>query len=524
MLPQNNPDRIRIIFDDHRLVANAGLLLPATLAQHLGLAELVRQCLDLGNAPGRANTGDKIMTLVASALAGGDCIDDADALRTGGTACTLGSTVKAPSTLGTFLRSFRWGHVRQLDRVQPAVAGPGLGRRGGTRRRAVHHRPRSTICETYGLTKEGAPPRLHRHPWLSPAVGHCRRHWRRTDGPATRERRANNTTRGARETVGRVRYAGARGQLTVRADSGFYAHAIVAVCRKMDVRYSITIRQHKSLRHLIEAIPETDWTPIPYWMDGAADVAETTYTPFESEAHARFPTGPLRYLQLSRLHHRPGRGDPGTGGRHRRHDSYHGFITDRDGETLELEADIAATTAITASSPTGTGRPWNWRPTSPPRQLSRLHHRPGRGDPGTGGRHRRHDSYHGFITDRDGETLELEADIAATTAITASSPTGTGRPWNWRPTSPPRQLSRLHHRPGRGDPGTGGRHRRHDSYHGFITDRDGETLELEADIAATTAITASSPTGTGRPWNWRPTSPPRSRSRMPSATSSTASV
>ena len=117
MLPQNNPDRIRIIFDDHRLVANAGLLLPATLAQHLGLAELVRHCLDLGNAPGRANTGDKIMTLVASALAGGDCIDDADALRTGGTACTLGSTVKAPSTLGTFLRSFRWGHVRQLDRV-----------------------------------------------------------------------------------------------------------------------------------------------------------------------------------------------------------------------------------------------------------------------------------------------------------------------------------------------------------------------------------------------------------------------
>ena len=158
MLPQNNPDRIRIIFDDHRLVANAGLLLPATLAQHLGLAELVRQCLDLGNAPGRANTGDKIMTLVASALAGGDCIDDADALRTGGTACTLGSTVKAPSTLGTFLRSFRWGHVRQLDRVSrellarawAAGAGPGdapftidldppSARPTGWPRRARHH-------------------------------------------------------------------------------------------------------------------------------------------------------------------------------------------------------------------------------------------------------------------------------------------------------------------------------------------------------------------------------------------------
>ena len=79
-------------------MANAGLILPATLALRLGLPELVRQRLDLGNAPGRANTGDKMMTLVASALAGGDCIDDADALRTGGTARALGGTVKAPST------------------------------------------------------------------------------------------------------------------------------------------------------------------------------------------------------------------------------------------------------------------------------------------------------------------------------------------------------------------------------------------------------------------------------------------
>ena len=124
-----------------------------------------------------------------------------------------------------------------------------------------------------------------------------------------REGRAN-TARGTahflRETVGRVRYAGARGQLTVRADSGFYAHSVVSVCRKMDVRFSITLRQHASLRGLIEAIPEEDWTPIPYWMDGAADVAETTYTPF--------PVGPLRHLQLSRLHHRPGWGDARAGG------------------------------------------------------------------------------------------------------------------------------------------------------------------------------------------------------------------
>ena len=113
----------------------------------------------------------------------------------------------------------------------------------------------------------------------------------------------------------------------MRADSGFYAHTVVAACREMDVRFSITIRQRASLRDLIEAIPEEDWTPIPYWMDGAADVAETTYTPFQTkpgrragaahcpagEADARFPARPLRQIQLSRLHHRPRWGDAGTG-------------------------------------------------------------------------------------------------------------------------------------------------------------------------------------------------------------------
>ena len=79
-------------------MANAGLILPSTLARRLGLSQLVHNHLDLGRAPGRANTGDKMITLVASALAGGDCIDDADVLRSGGTARALGGTVKAPST------------------------------------------------------------------------------------------------------------------------------------------------------------------------------------------------------------------------------------------------------------------------------------------------------------------------------------------------------------------------------------------------------------------------------------------
>ena len=187
MLPRNHPDRIQIAFDDHRLVANAGLLLPVTLAQHLGLRELVDHHLDLGGAPGRANTGDKMLTLVASALAGGDCIDDADALRTGGTVSVLGCMVKAPSTLGTFLRSFRWGHVRQLDRVSRQLLAWAWAGRGGTRRLAPDHRPGLDHLRDLWTGQGGsAPPRLHRRARVSPAAGYRRRNRRRADVPAAR--------------------------------------------------------------------------------------------------------------------------------------------------------------------------------------------------------------------------------------------------------------------------------------------------------------------------------------------------
>ena len=332
MLPLEQPDRIQIAFDDHRLVANAGLLLPVTLAQRLGLSQLVDRHVDLGRAPGRANTGDKMMTLVASALAGGDCIDDAAALRAGGVGRVLGYVVKAPSTLGTFLRSFRWGHVRQLDRVSrellaqvwAAGAGPGDG--------PLTLDLDSTVCETFGLCKEGAQRHNYTgqrgyHPLLTVAAG-------TGDVLMARLRQGRaNTARGAahflRETVSRVRYSGARGQLTVRADSGFYTHAIVAVCRDKDVRFSITARQHPRLRNIIEAIPEGNWTPIPYWMEGAADVAETTYVPFESKPDAATVRLIVRRVKPT----------PGSQLALFANYSYHAFITDRDGDTLYLEAD-----------------------------------------------------------------------------------------------------------------------------------------------------------------------------------------
>ena len=332
MLPPERPDRIRIAFDDHRLVANAGLLLPVTLANHLGLGELVERHVDLGDVPGRANVGDKMLTLVASALAGGDCIDDADALRSGSTGRVLGCVVKAPSTLGTFLRSFRWGHVRQLDRVGRELLARAWSAGGGPGDGPLTIDLDSTMCETYGLAKEGARHHSYTgqrgyHPLLAIAAG-------TGDVLMARLRQGRaNTARGAahflRETVSRVRHAGATGPLTVRADSGFYNHAIVAACRDKSVRYSITIRQHASLRELIEAIPEVDWTPIPYWMEAAADVAETTYIPFQNEPDA----APVRLI-VRRVKPTPG-SQLALFTRY----SYHAFITDRDGDTLYLEAD-----------------------------------------------------------------------------------------------------------------------------------------------------------------------------------------
>ena len=135
-----------------------------------------------------------------------------------------------------------------------------------------------------------------------------------------------------------MRYGGAKGQLTVRADSGFYTHGVVSACRKLNVRFSITIRQHARLRELIEAIPERDWTPIPYWMDSAADAAETAYTPFRSKPDA----APVRLI-VRRVKPSPVPSWPSS-----------------------------PATAITASSPTGTGQPWNWRPTIAAMPRSRM--------------------------------------------------------------------------------------------------------------------------------------------------------
>lgn len=259
MRSSHSLNRLDIVFDGAQLVADAGLHLPATLAERLGLRRLVDELLDLGQAPGRANPGDKILTLVLSALAGGDCIDDANALRSGGTGRVLGFAVKASSTLGTFLRSFRLGHVRSLDRVSRELLARAYAAGAGPGAAPFTIDLDSTICETYGLAKQGARGFTYNHvrgyhPLLAVAAGTGDvLHARLRSGGA-------NTIRGAAhflvETISRVRAAGSTGELTVRADSGFYGYDLITACRRHGVRFSITMRIYGELRDQIAGLPE----------------------------------------------------------------------------------------------------------------------------------------------------------------------------------------------------------------------------------------------------------------------------
>lgn len=322
-------DPIEVVFNDDHLVADAGLIQPATLAQHLGLRRLFERHVDLGDAAGRANVGHKAMCVIHSALAGGDSIDDCDALRAGATQVVLGHGVAAPSTLGTFLRSFTWGHARQLDKVSAELLEAAWASGAGPGEDPVTIDVDSTICETYGLAKQGGAKFTHTkvrgyHPLVAVVAGTGDVvHSRLRGGNANSGRAAASFLT---ETFNRARAAGARGRMTLRADSGFYAGSVASACRKAGVAFSITVKMNPAIRKAIAAIDEDDWVAIPYFLDGA-DVAETTYRPFGRKA-------PLVRLIVRRV-----RPTPGSQLALLVDYSYHGFVTDRLGDTLELEAD-----------------------------------------------------------------------------------------------------------------------------------------------------------------------------------------
>ncbi|MCY7302467.1 MAG: hypothetical protein LH654_05410 [Thermoleophilia bacterium] len=138
------------------MVANAGLVLVSTLVDRLGIEQVIDETVDLGGRPGAARPGRKLLTLVCSALVGGDSIDDAGVLRLGETERVLAHRVMAPSTLGTFLRSFTFGHVRQLDRAFETILGRAWAAGAGPGSGPLTIDLDSTIVEVAGHTKQGA--------------------------------------------------------------------------------------------------------------------------------------------------------------------------------------------------------------------------------------------------------------------------------------------------------------------------------------------------------------------------------
>jgi hypothetical protein len=314
-------DQLDTCFDDTHAVANAGLLLPATLAERLGIEQAADQVIDLGERAGAYRPGRKLLTLVHAMLAGGDCIDDADLLRCGQTASVLGHRVMAPSTLGTFLRSFTFGHVRQLDRLTEqtlkrawaAGAGPGDG--------PMTMDLDSTVCQVHGYHKQGAAygytHTLGYHPLVATRADSGEvLHARQRTGRA-------NTARGAArfvdELAGRVRRAGASGELTMRMDSGFWSAKTIKTCRRHKIRFSITVRQTKPIRAVITTISEDTWTPIVYPDGGVAQVAETRYQ------------GERLIVRRTRLVGAQAELFPNW--------RYHAFVTDRPGTAVWLDQD-----------------------------------------------------------------------------------------------------------------------------------------------------------------------------------------
>src|SRR5438876_6195420 len=254
-------DRFALAFDDERAVANAGLVLASTLADRLGIEQIVDETVDLGARPGAARPGRKLLTLVCSALVGGDSIDDAGVLRCGETQRVLGHRVMAPSTLGTFLRSFTFGHVRQLDRAFEAIVGRAWAAGAGPGSEPLTIDLDSTIVEVVGRAKQGAgfgyTKRRGYHPILATRsdTGEVL-HARMRKGSAQSQRGAE---RFVRELVQRVRRLGASGPLLVRADSGFWSNKTIAALEQHGARYSIGVTQQESVRRAIERIPEQSW-------------------------------------------------------------------------------------------------------------------------------------------------------------------------------------------------------------------------------------------------------------------------
>jgi DDE family transposase len=274
------PDAVEVVFDDERVVSDAGIVLVAALAARLGIERVAGRLVRLRpGRPGAANAGRKVMALVYAMLLGADSIDDCELLRAGRTRRLLGGWVPAPSTLGTFLRAFTFGHVRQLDqllaetitRAWRAGASPGGGR--------LVVDVDSFVGEVHGYRKQGAgfgyTKRRGYHPLMASRADTGEvLHIRLRKGKANSSR---GVVRFAEELIARVERAGASGEKLLRADSAFWNNTLMKRLESAGWTYSISIRVQKGVDERIAAIPESDWITLEdYPEDGEAQIAETT--------------------------------------------------------------------------------------------------------------------------------------------------------------------------------------------------------------------------------------------------------
>lgn len=334
MRASHDLSRVSVSFDEPNLVPSAGLLPAAVLAQRVDLSGLVEDRVAL--ARHGANSGAKALTVIASMLAGGDSIDDTGLLRAGALR-QLFDVTRAPSTVGTWLRDFRWHNVRQLDAVSRELlvrlwaAGAGPADLDADMTIDVD----STIVPVFGRGKQGAAFGYTKVRGYHPQIATCAQ-----TGQVLFSRLRGGSAGAARgaksfltETFSRVRAAGVTGELTLRADSAFYSKAVLGTAAKFEVRFSVTARQDRKVRAAIEAIDEASWTPIPYWLStpqvSGADVAETDYIAFAGTKDAR----------AVRLIVRRVRPTPGSQLALFTSYDYHAFVTDRIGPMLEIEAD-----------------------------------------------------------------------------------------------------------------------------------------------------------------------------------------
>ena len=271
-------DGLEAVFDDGSLVADAGLLLAGTVMQRLGLEALIDETVRPAGSAG-SGSGRKVLTLVASMLVGGCCIDDAGRLGPGASQAVLPFRVMAPSTVGSFVRSFTFGHVRQLDKAaeQALARAWSVGAAPDAAEMTVDLD--STMCEVCGKAKHGAAyghtKVLGYHPLV--AV-------RSDTGEVLHSRmRSGSSQRGhdrfVRETLARVRRLAADATVTVRADAGFFSYGTIEAVGAHEARYSITIAQNAKVKAATAAMGEDAWAPIAYTRGGQAQVAETTIEP-----------------------------------------------------------------------------------------------------------------------------------------------------------------------------------------------------------------------------------------------------